>query len=239
MSELTAGDRLRQLRVAAGLNQKQLAMKSGVGQSSISDFENNKKSMSAEFLASIAKVLKTSSEYIIFGGSNATLTNKDVSGWEDGDEVPDQVVAIEFYRDVYASAGNGYLNGQVEQPQYIWFRIDSLQENNVNPSAAKVVTVRGDSMSPELTDGQAISVDTSATRIYDGEIYAFLVGDDMKVKILFNWNDEGMGGFKAVSRNEDKVRYPDEYYSPERIKNENVSIYGQFWWKSQTKKIRR
>ena len=59
------------------------------------------------------------------------------------------------------------------------------------------------------------------------------------MKYLFNWNEMGLGGFKAVSRNDDKVRYPDEYYSPDRIKSENVQIHGQYWWKSETRKIRR
>jgi phage repressor protein C with HTH and peptisase S24 domain len=93
-------------------------------------------------------------------------------------------------------------------------------------------------MFPKLKDGQAISIDMSATTIFDGEIYAFQVGDDTKIKYLSNWNDEGKGGFKAVSANPDKTQYPDEYYSPQRIESEGMLI-GQYWWKQVVKRIRR
>ena len=90
-------------------------------------------------------------------------------------------------------------------------------------------------MSPELTDGQVIAIDTSARRIYDGEIYAFSVGDVLKVKYLFRHGD----GFKAISRNEDKLRFPDEFYTAQDIENDNIEVLGQFWWKSETRRVRR
>lgn len=90
-------------------------------------------------------------------------------------------------------------------------------------------------MLPELTDGQVIAIDTSATRIFDGEIYAFRKGDEIKVKYLFKTHD----GFKAISRNDDKLRYPDEIYTTSNIENENIEILGQFWWKSETRRIKR
>ncbi|ELA08582.1 transcriptional regulator [Moraxella macacae 0408225] len=57
-----------------------------------------------------------------------------------------------------------------------------------------------------LSDGQVIAIDTSARRIFDGEIYAFRKNDEIKVKYLFKTND----GFKAISRNDDKLRYPHQ-----------------------------
>lgn len=239
MTELSPGDRLRQLRRKANLTQPELAEKAKVGQSSISDFENNKKSMSAESLASVAKVLKSTTEYIIYGGSNAYVVDKKINTWTDGDSLPEGVVAIKFYKGVHVSAGDGYSNEQYQQPEFLWFKQETLNECNVDPKSSSVIIVQGDSMWPELTDRQAISVDESARKIFDGEIYAFRVGDDIKVKYLFRWNEKGEGGFKAVSRNEDKVRYPDEYYSPARIEAENVEIIGQYWWKSETRRVRR
>lgn len=193
-------------------------------------------------LDDLAKLLEKDVGWLLSGDDfkrNAEITNKEVSLWSEGDELPVGYIAIDFYNEITVSAGNGYMNQEQAAPLKLWFREDTLRECNVNPYLAKVVVVRGDSMHPEINDGQAISVDTSAIRIYDGEIYAFLVGDEMRVKYLFNWSDEGVGGFKAVSRNEDKVRYPDEYYSPARINAEQVEVYGQYWWKSETRKIRR
>ncbi|EPK7240728.1 S24 family peptidase [Acinetobacter baumannii] len=159
--------------------------------------------------------------------------------YEDGDPVPDGYTAIDYYDEVFVSAGSGYLNINQSSPKKFFVPTYLLRECNVQPSTAKVVKVRGDSMYPVLQDGQPISVDMSATKIWDGEIYAFQHGDDTKVKYLFNWNEEGEGGFKATSRNEDKHRYPDEYYSPARIASEGITIIGQYWMKLDTKKIRR
>src|SRR5699024_2834372 len=119
------------------------------------------------------------------------------------------------------------------------FPVDLIKECNVESSTTKVIHVRGESMFPKLKDGQAISIDMSARTIYDGEIYAFQVGDDTKIKYLFNWNEQGKGGFKAVSANSDKNQFPDEYYSPHRIESEGLSILGQYWWKQVVKRIRR
>lgn len=240
MADLTPGDRLRFLRTQAGLNQKELSKKTGVGQSSISDFENNVKIMAADKLATIAKALNSTSEYIIFGGSNAKLVeDKQLAVWEDGDEIPANMVAIKYYDDVHVSAGYGYMNETPQAPKQLWFRRDSLDAYNVSIKDSEAVVVQGESMYPEFSDGQVIAVDRSATKIFDGEIYAFQVGEDTKVKFLFNWNEQGEGGFKAVSRNEDKVRFPDEFYSPARIESEGIYVIGQYWWKSQLKRIRR
>ncbi len=159
--------------------------------------------------------------------------------YEDGDPVPDGYIPIDYYDDVYVSAGSGYLNLEKPSAKKILFPADLIKECNVQPNTTKVIRVRGESMFPKLKDGQAISVDMSAKTIYDGEIYAFQVGDDTKIKYLSNWNDEGKGGFKAVSANSDKNQYPDEYFSPARIEAEGVFVIGQYWWKQVVKRIRR
>lgn len=171
--------------------------------------------------------------------SNATISSMAVEVYEDGDPVPDGYVAIDYYEDVFVSAGNGYLNLNTPSDKKMLFPIDLVRECNVQPATTKVIHVRGESMFPKLKDGQAISIDMSATTIFDGEIYAFQVGDDTKIKYLSNWNDEGKGGFKAVSANPDKTQYPDEYYSPQRIESESIFVIGQYWWKQVVKRIRR
>lgn len=171
--------------------------------------------------------------------SNASLSNIEVEVYEEGDPVPEGYVAIDYYEDVFVSAGCGYLNLEEPSTKKMLFPTNLIKECNVQPASTKVIHVRGESMFPKLKDGQAISVDMSAKTIYDGEIYAFQVGDDTKIKYLFNWNEQGKGGFKAVSANSDKNQFPDEYYSPTRIESEDVSIIGQYWWKQVVKRIRR
>lgn len=166
---------------------------------------------------------------------NAILTDKQIEIWTDGDTPPDGMISIEFLPDITASLGNGHANEDYTEKSQLWFSENTINRCNVNPQSAKAIRVAGDSMLPELTDGQVIAIDTSATRIFDGEIYAFRKGHETKVKYLFRTHD----GFKAVSRNDDKLRYPDEIYTATDITNENIEILGQFWWKSETRRIKR
>lgn len=170
-----------------------------------------------------------------YSEANGILSEKQIEIWTDGDVPPDGMIAIDFLPNITASLGHGYINAEFSEKTQLWFSEQTLKKCNVNPKYAQAIHVAGDSMSPELTDGQAIAIDTSATRIFDGEIYAFRKGDEIKVKYLFKTND----GFKAVSRNDDKLRYPDEFYTTTDIENENIEILGQFWWKSETRRIKR
>lgn len=241
----TYSDRINERMVELSIKAPAIQKATGAGRSTVWGWCNNVSEPTGDRLIDLAKCLKTTTEWIIKGTgikdaeSNASVKSHIISEWQDGDELPDGVVAIEFFEGVKVSAGNGYLNQHNEQAKHLWFRKETLAECNVNPLSAKAVVVQGDSMWPELTDNQVISVDRSATRIFDGEIYAFLVGTEIKVKYLFRWNEQGEGGFKAVSRNEDKVRYPDEFYSPSAIESEGIEIIGQYWWKSETRRIRR
>lgn len=166
---------------------------------------------------------------------NGILSDKQIEVWTDGDTPPDGMIAIDFLPNITASLGHGYINEEFTEKTQLWFSEQTLRKCNVNPKYAQAIHVAGDSMLPELSDGQVIAIDTSATRIFDGEIYAFRKGDEIKVKYLFKTND----GFKAISRNDDKLRYPDEFYTTTDIENENIEILGQFWWKSETRRIKR
>lgn len=240
----TLGTRLKQLRKDNRLTQQQLADAIGVSKTSVIYWEKDENMPKHESLMALAKTLKTTPQWLLDGvavpeKSNADIATMEVGIYQDGDPVPDGYVAIDYYDDVFVSAGNGYLNLEKPSNNKMLFPVDLIRECNVEPSTTKVIHVRGESMFPKLKDGQAISIDMSARTIYDGEIYAFQVGDDTKIKYLFNWNNEGKGGFKAVSANSDKNQFPDEYYSPDRIESEGVSILGQYWWKQVVKRIRR
>lgn len=240
----TLGSRLKALRRQRNLTQQKIADALGVSKTSVIYWEKDENVPKHESLIALAKTLGTTTEWLLSGvgvpeKSNADIAKMEVGIYQAGDPVPDGYVAIDYYDDVYVSAGNGYLNLEKPSNNKMLFPVDLIKECNVEPATTKVIHVRGESMFPKLKDGQAISIDMSAKTIYDGEIYAFQVGDDTKIKYLFNWNDEGKGGFKAVSANSDKNQFPDEYYSPSRIESEGISVLGQYWWKQVVKRIRR
>lgn len=240
----TLGSRLKELRRQRNLTQQKIADALGVSKTSVIYWEKDENVPKHESLIALARTLGTTTEWLLNGvaapeKSNADIAKMEVGIYQAGDPVPDGYVAIDYYDDVFVSAGNGYLNLEKPSNNKMLFPVDLIKECNVEPATTKVIHVRGESMFPKLKDGQAISIDMSAKTIYDGEIYAFQVGDDTKIKYLFNWNDEGKGGFKAVSANSDKNQFPDEYYSPSRIESEGITILGQYWWKQVVKRIRR
>ncbi|MFH7808812.1 XRE family transcriptional regulator [Acinetobacter sp. BSP-153] len=240
----TLGSRLKALRRQRNLTQQKIADALGVSKTSVIYWEKDENVPKHESLIALARTLGTTTEWLLSGvgvpeKSNADIAKIEVGIYQAGDPVPDGYVAIDYYDDVFVSAGNGYLNLEKPSNNKMLFPVDLIKECNVEPATTKVIHVRGESMFPKLKDGQAISIDMSAKTIYDGEIYAFQVGDDTKIKYLFNWNDEGKGGFKAVSANSDKNQFPDEYYSPSRIESEGISVLGQYWWKQVVKRIRR
>ncbi|MCU4367544.1 XRE family transcriptional regulator [Acinetobacter courvalinii] len=237
---MTLRDRLKKSRKLAGKTQAEVAEAVKMSQPAYQALESGKNQKSA-FLPQIAQFLGVDIIWLTTGteNSNAKITDTEVHVYDEQDPVPDGFTAIDYYDEIFVSAGYGHLNIEKPSPKKFLVPTSLLYECNVDSYYAKVVKVRGESMVPDLLDGQRISVDISAKRIFDGEIYAFQVGDDTKVKYLFNWNEQGVGGFKAVSRNEDKLRFPDEYYSPSRIESEGIFIIGQYWMKLDTRKIRR
>ena len=240
----TLGSRLKALRRQRNLTQQKIADALGVSKTSVIYWEKDENVPKHESLIALARTLGTTTEWLLSGvgvpeKSNADIAKMEVGIYQAGDPVPDGYVAIDYYDDVYVSAGNGYLNLEKPSNNKMLFPVDLIKECNVEPATTKVIHVRGESMFPKLKDGQAISIDMSARTIYDGEIYAFQVGDDTKIKYLFNWSDEGKGGFKAVSANPDKNQFPDEYYSPSKIESEGITILGQYWWKQVVKRVRR
>ncbi len=237
-------DRLKQARKVRKMTQAYVAEQSDITQATYSELERGLVKSTGKII-SIAKALKVDAHWLATGEGESglseqqqgdgTLSNKIIKAWSQDDTPPAGMIPISYIQGVFADMGNGYVNSEPNDELMLWFREDTIRECNVNPDYAKVIAVRGDSMSPELTDGQVIAIDTSARRIYDGEIYAFRVGDELKVKYLFRHGD----GFKAISRNEDKLRFPDEFYTAQDIENDNIEILGQFWWKSETRRVRR
>lgn len=253
----TYSDRILVRMKELGLSQGEVAKATGAARSTVHGWLNNVAQPSGQRLLLLATTLKTTAEWILNGESPTqsqtlgTMTQSqsgqsqqgfygaEVIGWAEGDPVPEGYVAVDYYDEIHVSAGDGYLNSEQYTPRKYLLSLDLIKECDVDSSQAQVIPVHGDSMAPELKDGQLISIDRSAKRIIDSEIYAFCVDGHTKIKYLFNWNDEGKGGFKAVSRNEDKLRFPDEYYSPARIEAEKVYVIGQYWWKQESKKVRR
>lgn len=71
-----------------------------------------------------------------------------------------------------------------------------------------IFEIQGDSMTPELHEGQKVIVDTSQIEIIDNRIYAISVHNDIFIKRIF----KELGTGKLIARSENKA-YPDKYFN--------------------------
>lgn len=125
-------------------------------------------------------------------------------------ETEDKYVYIPVYSGVYASMGNG---GRVEHEEvsgkHSYSQAWLLKEGLEAAQLSRIQAV-GRSMEPVIWDGDMLLVNRSEKIIKDGKIYAFRVGDEIRVKRLFRLMD---GRVRVVSDNPDKNLYPDEHLS--------------------------
>lgn len=163
------GQELTRRLVAAGLNQKSLALKAGLNETAVRDILIGKsRNPRTDTVAKLAKVLGCSLPDLL-GGSGAV----------NGD-----FILVPTY-DVAAAAGEGIIIEREYETGKLAFRADWLRTvTQANPAELAVITVRGDSMHPTLADGDTILVDLAQRAGASDGIYVVRFGDYVLVKRL-------------------------------------------------------
>ena len=134
----------------------------------------------------------------------------------------DEFTQIEVL-DACMSAGNGAANSGVEVLGRLAFRTSWLRSKGLNRNNAKIVRVRGNSMSDRINDGDILLVDTSVNALaHDGVYVIELEGEDY-VKLL--QRDFSTGGVKVISYNPD---YPVQTLEGEAANR--LRITGRVVW---------
>ncbi|KAB1089492.1 helix-turn-helix transcriptional regulator [Neorhizobium galegae] len=124
--------------------------------------------------------------------------------------------------DVDASAGLGALVEDERNLDFVAFQTRWLRRKGINPSAVRILNIRGDSMEPTLRDGDIALVDTSIEDIIDNAIYVLLVGNRLLIKrihILIS------GALRLIS---DNPVYPHEDIPANEA--EFVRVSGRVVW---------
>ena len=99
-------------------------------------------------------------------------------------ETKSQLAQIEYYPDVYLSAGYGcevmdeYSETVILDSRFLM----SERGMRVNPKNCKMVCISGNSMFPEYHHGDRVIIDESDTNLTDGQIYAFRYDGQCYVK---------------------------------------------------------
>ncbi|EQF24628.1 helix-turn-helix family protein [Clostridioides difficile CD160] len=71
------GDRIANLRKELDINQKELATKVGITEASLSRYENNLREPKSEIIVRLAKVLKTSTDYLLGVNESTKISKED------------------------------------------------------------------------------------------------------------------------------------------------------------------
>lgn len=148
-------------------------------------FNGETQVVGAERAIRAAKYLGVSTTWLISG--NGEMLSRSVLVVEEYDDLDEkEFVYIPQYK-VVASAGSGcplYFE-ELTDAVKIPYKRQWFQQRNINPEDCKRFSVHGTSMEPYIWDGDTILVDCAPQRIIAGKIYAFMCGDEMRVKRLY------------------------------------------------------
>ncbi|WP_049641791.1 XRE family transcriptional regulator [Candidatus Rhodobacter oscarellae] len=121
---------------------------------------------------------------------------------------------------VDAAAGDGALVDEETQTGFYAFNRSWLTRRKLAPDNLAVISVRGDSMEPKLSDGDLILVDQAQVEIADGITYVIRLGNDLLVKYVQRISPD------AVSLLSENNRYPPREISLATI-GEDTAIIGR------------
>lgn len=91
----------------------------------------------------------------------------------------DDLVSVPYFANIKASAGNGYINYDDEDQDYL-----ILPKQIVNTKKAHALRVDGNSMSPNIRENSIIIVDLNQTDIINNNVYVVRFEDEIYVKRL-------------------------------------------------------
>ena len=215
------------------MSQPDLAKKAKVGQSTISDLENDKKSTSAINMEAIAQALGTSSSYLLTGkqGSKGTI-DQVVEHVNNKDEILYQInnlVKIRYYPNLPISCGSGAFGEAFDQDyEELTINSNSLKDRNIHQKYCVAFPASGDSMLPTIKDKDTVYVDLERTTVRDGKVFAVCHGGLFKFKRLYNLP---LGGIRIVSDN--ATEFPEERLTAQEIIDQQFEIIGWAWsWQS-------
>lgn len=122
--------------------------------------------------------------------------------------------------DIKVSAGNGSVIHSEQIVDYYAFQLEWFaREVGISPASAACAEVRGNSMEPDLFDGEIVIMDTSKNRFVDDAIYILHYGDALRIKKVHTRID---GTVEIRSSNE---AYKSEVLTPEEA--ERITIIGR------------
>lgn len=137
--------------------------------------------------------------------------------------IPPQGFVLVPRYDVHGSMGNGSVIHSEQIVDHLAFRAEWVRTAlGASPEQLVLISAIGDSMEPTLRAGDLLLIDRSVTGVKHDSIYAFAVGDELRVKRVQRLYD----GTLIVKS--DNPGYISETLTPEQA--DKVNIVGRVVW---------
>lgn len=127
-----------------------------------------------------------------------------------------------------AAAGHGVVNLDAPPKDHLAVPRNWLIETGLRPDRCILITAKGDSMAPAISDGDLVMIDRHRTEITSGKLYVYNAPEDgTRVKRL-----ELLPGTAIIARsdNPDQKRYPPEYHTGPAMNAISQNILGEVVW---------
>ena len=151
------------------------------------------------------------------------LSNLKPQNKSSNDAEENGIIAVPYFEDTYASAGNGAINYE-EAPTTLDFNENFLRgflRISGDLSKVHIINAKGDSMEPTIANGELLFISTAnAGGVISGNIYVINYGGDVFVKRL-----EKNPITKAITLFSDNEKYEPIVIDGENL--ENCAIIGR------------
>lgn len=176
---------LKEYRKKNGFTQPQLGELINSSQQYVSLVENNKSPLSEDSLKELKKHMPQS---LYDELEEAVYLEKMPKVFQEKIRARMAKKTIPYYKNIHASAGNGYLNLHEAPPdEYLEISGETINEHCV------ALNIIGDSMYPELQNEDLIVIDTSKKNSNSKDFYVVKYKEEIFAKRLIIENDEIVG----------------------------------------------
>lgn len=158
--------------------------------------------------------------------ATATIIDEPIVLWGDEPPLGDEV-EVPMLKETALSDNSGRMSVIEQGKVKLGFSKKTLLSMGVDVTNIVCITVSGNSMEPVIPDGGIAGVDRGRTEVKDGDLFAVNHDGQLRVKALYR---TPRGGLRMRSFNRDE--HPDEEYSAEEIRLENIEIIGRIFWYS-------
>lgn len=193
------GDRIRILRINAGMTQIELANKLNISNSTLSQYESSARTPSDDMKLKIASLFHVSTDYLLSGATNT------VNAKTKGVQIP-----------VLGEVRAGYPMEAVENI----IDYEEIDEETARRGEFFALRIKGDSMEPRFVEGDVVIVRKQETAESGDIVVALVNGDSATIKKL----KRHQNGITLVPSNS---AYEPMYYSNEEIMELPVNILGK------------